>query len=144
MLFSSSDAQPAKSAAKSTGESEISVKLNECEAKISVFVYDFSVDESIKLGIGENVNIKIQVSPTEAQPEFAYSSSDESIVSVDNGIVTGVKSGSAEIVVSADGVEKRIGVTVEGKSNKSEKATKTDTTAGANDVTRQERTSGDF
>ena len=102
--------------AKSTGESEISVKLNECEARISVFVYDFSVDESIKLGIGENVNIKIQVSPTEAQPEFAYSSSDESIVSVDNGIVTGVKSGSAEIVVSADGVEKRIGVIVEGKA----------------------------
>ena len=31
-------------------------------------------------------------------------------------IVTGIKSGSAEIVVSADGVEKRIGVTVEGKA----------------------------
>lgn len=101
--------------AKSTGESEITVKLNECEAKVSVFVYDFSVDESIKLGIGENALIIPRVSPIEAQPEFAYSSSDESIVSVDNGIVTGVKSGSAEIVVSADGVEKHIEVTVEGK-----------------------------
>lgn len=107
--------------AKSTGESEITVKLNECEAKVSVFVYDFSVDESIKLGIGENVLIIPRVSPIEAQPEFAYSSSDESIVSVDNGIVTGVKSGSAEIVVSADGVEKRIGVKVEGKATSQKK-----------------------
>ena len=102
--------------AKSTGESEITVKLNECEAKISVFVYDFSADESIKLGIGESKSINLYVSPPEAQPEFEYSSSDETIVLVDNKIVTGIKSGSAEIVVSADGVEKRIGVTVEEKA----------------------------
>ena len=56
------------------------------------------------------------MSPPEAQPEFEYSSSDETIVLVDNKIVTGIKSGSAEIVVSADGVEKRIGVTVEEKA----------------------------
>lgn len=60
---------------------------------------------SAKLNVGDKITLKASVKPTDAEmPEIVWSSSDEKVATVKDGVVTAVGSGKAKITVkSKDG-----------------------------------------
>ena len=60
-------------------------------------------DPTIEIGIGESRKIEVEVSPVSARPKLTWTSSDESIVTIKNGMARGIKEGEAIIEVKEKG-----------------------------------------
>ena len=76
-------------------------------AQTTVAVTGVSADSSLAVTVGETVQANASVTPANASDKaLEYSSSDTSIFTVDNaGEVTGVKAGTANLIVKAHGDE---------------------------------------
>lgn len=68
-----------------------------------------------KVKVGETVTLTAVVTPSDADQTVVWSSSDEKVATVANGVVTGVAAGTATITAAADGVEAQIEVKVSEK-----------------------------
>ncbi len=90
---------------------------------VIVAVKDFTIPETARVVVGEDVTLTLSVSPSNAthdsRGDFAWTSSDEKVATVDaNGIVTGVALGTATITVTShNGIEKQCEVTVTNPTN---------------------------
>lgn len=74
---------------------------------------DFNVSV-LSLNIGDEYTIEAKVDRKDK--EIEWSSSDESIVKVDNGKATAIKAGKATVKAKANGVEKTCDITVKEKA----------------------------
>ena len=92
--------------AVNVGEATVKLTINNIESttkvKVKASKAEIKVDYSPKtvIRIGEKTNIKASVYPTNINDTVTYSSSNPSIVSVDNGVVTGINSGVANVTLS--------------------------------------------
>lgn len=70
--------------------------------------------KTIDLGVGESTTIEITVQPKDAtNPAIKWESSDDSVASVNNGVITGTGVGTATITATTvDGSEKQLAFTV--------------------------------
>ena len=93
----------------------------EGEISYSISVLEVNVDkDDITLEIGQEDTINVEINPTNAtNKNVTWTSSDSSIVSVNDGKVKGLKEGVATITVTTvdRNLEKEITVTVVGSSN---------------------------
>ena len=70
-------------------------------------------DEALTLEVGETAILTATVEPDNAtDPTVIWASSDEAVATVDNGVVTAIAEGEAEIIAMADGVSAVCTVTV--------------------------------
>ena len=89
--------------AKKSGEATITAKssscIAECKVTITVSTETVTLDKTtLSLAVGESVQLTATVKPDDATDKnVSWTSSDESVVKVDNGKVTAVKSGKATI-----------------------------------------------
>ena len=67
---------------------------------------------SLSVEVGKTANLAVKVTPSDATGTVVWSSSDEKIAKVQNGIVTGVKAGDATITASIDNLKATCEVTV--------------------------------
>lgn len=63
---------------------------------------------------GETFQLGVQTFPSEPNPQLVWSSSDESVITVNNGLVTAVASGNAIVTVDWNGVSAQCAVEVVG------------------------------
>ena len=80
-----------------------------------VAVESVTINGEGKVYIGETVTLTAVVTPSDADQTVVWSSSDEKVATVANGVVTGVAAGTATITAAADGVEAQIEVKVSEK-----------------------------
>lgn len=77
--------------------------------------------------VGESFTLNVKIQPENAtNKQVRYSSSDSSVVSIKDGVVTGVSAGSAKITVTALGdnsIKKEFNVTVKSESEEKEEIT---------------------
>ncbi len=72
-----------------------------------------SVDpSSVSLEVGETVSVEVTVLPADIEFDVAWASEDESIATVDNGDITGVAAGTTNIIVTVEGEDAVVEVTV--------------------------------
>lgn len=62
----------------------------------------FLSKSNVELGVGESISLIATVSPSNAEYELTWTSSDENIASVENGLVTAKSEGTAVIKVESD------------------------------------------
>lgn len=91
--------------AVAAGEAEISAKAGVCVAyctvKVVVAATSVTVDKTeLSLALGETSTLKATVLPADATDEVVWSSSDETVATVDKGVVTAVAVGKADITVT--------------------------------------------
>lgn len=86
----------------------------ECAITVTVPVSSITLDKTtLSLAVGETATLTATVKPDDATDKtVAWSSSDESVASVDNGKVTALKSGKATITAKCDGKTAVCAVTV--------------------------------
>ena len=89
------------------------VSYMEVKVVITEPTIDFNVSV-LSLNIGDEYTIEAKVDGKDK--EIEWSSSDESVVKVDNGKITAIKTGKATIKARANGVEKTCEVTVKEKA----------------------------
>ena len=89
------------------------VSYMEVKVIITEPTIDFNVS-ALSLNIGDEYTIEAKVDGKDK--EIEWSSSDESIVKVDNGKATAIKAGKATVKAKANGVEKTCDITVKGKA----------------------------
>ena len=89
------------------------VSYMEVKVVITEPTIDFNVSV-LSLNIGDEYTIEAKVDGKDK--EIEWSSSDESVVKVDNGKITAIKTGKATIKARANGVEKTCAVTVKEKT----------------------------
>ena len=89
------------------------VSYMEVKVVINEPTIDFNVSV-LSLNIGDEYTIGAKVEGKDK--EIEWSSSDESVVKVDNGKITAIKTGKATIKARANGVEKTCDVTVKEKN----------------------------
>ena len=89
------------------------VSYMEVKVVITEPTIDFNVSV-LSLNIGDEYTIEAKVDGKDK--EIEWSSSDESVVKVDNGKITAIKTGKATIKARANGVEKTCDVTVKEKN----------------------------
>ena len=89
------------------------VSYMEVKVIITEPTIDFNVSV-LSLNIGDEYTIEAKVDGKDK--EIEWSSSDESIVKVDNGKVTAIKDGKATVKAKANGVEKTCDITVKKKA----------------------------
>ena len=89
------------------------VSYMEVKVVITEPTIDFNVSV-LSLNIGDEYTIEAKVDGKDK--EIEWSSSDESVVKVDNGKITAIKTGKATIKARANGVEKTCDVTVKEKT----------------------------
>ena len=89
------------------------VSYMEVKVIITEPTIDFNVSV-LSLNIGDEYTIEAKVEGKDKKIE--WSSSDESVVKVDNGKITAIKAGKATIKARANGVEKTCDVTVKEKA----------------------------
>lgn len=88
------------------GEATVKLIINNIEASVKVKVTsskaEIKVDHSPKtvIRIGEKTTINASINPSNINDVVTYTSSNPSIVSVNNGVVTGINSGVANITLS--------------------------------------------
>ena len=86
--------------------------------KVIVAVANFTVAASAQAIVGKSATLSLTVEPTnatyKARTDFTWESSDEDVATVStNGVVTGVKAGTATITVTShNGIEKTCEVTI--------------------------------
>lgn len=107
--------------AVSSGNAEIYAAVGEKRGacKVSVSVPAVPVESvvisetSLDIQVGDVVELTFQIYPEDADySEIIWTSSDETVASVEDGKVTGLAEGTAEVVVSVDGVSASCSVTV--------------------------------
>ena len=86
----------------------------ECAITVTVPVSSITLDKTtLSLAVGETATLTATVKPDDATDKtVAWSSSDESVASVDNGKVTALKSGKATITAKSGGKTAECAVTV--------------------------------
>lgn len=57
--------------------------------------------EDVSLRVGETFTLKVNIAPFNADKSVTWVSSDDSVVSVDEGVITGLSVGTAEITVTS-------------------------------------------
>ena len=85
-----------------TGSAKASCKYTVTEAGNIVYITKLTISSSTKkVKVGKTLQLKVTIEPSNATEGVIWSSSDESIATVDqNGKVTGVKAGKVTITVS--------------------------------------------
>ena len=95
-------------------EEKIAVKVNKIESSISL--KDIKLDKTnVNIKVGESANIKVSYEPENAtNKNISWTSSNESIATVKNGLIIGKRQGSCEIYVKSisSGITKTIKVNV--------------------------------
>ena len=86
----------------------------ECAITVTVPVSSITLDKTtLSLAVGETATLTATVKPDDAMDKtVAWSSSDESVASVDNGKVTALKSGKATVTAKRGGKTAECAVTV--------------------------------
>ncbi len=81
-------------------------KIAECAVTVTVPVSSITLDKTtLSLAVGETATLTATVKPDDATDKtVAWSSSDESVASVDNGNVTAVKAGQARITAAVGNI----------------------------------------
>ncbi len=93
----------------------VTVKAKDTEEP-PVEVTGITLDKtSGSIEVGETLKLTAKVEPEAAQAEVKWSSSDETIATVNDGVVTGVKAGTAEITATAGEKSATCTVTVKAK-----------------------------
>ena len=101
-----------------SGKATITAKSGTCSAEcvvtVSVNTESITLDKTtLSLAVGESATLTATVKPDDATDKTgAWSSSDESVASVDNGKVTAVKSGTASVTAKCGGRTAECVVTV--------------------------------
>lgn len=104
--------------AKKSGEATITAKsgscIAECKVTITVSTETVTLDKTtLSLAVGESVQLTATVKPDDATDKnVSWTSSDESVVKVDNGKVTAVNAGKAIIIAKCGGKTAECAVTV--------------------------------
>ena len=90
-------------AGKATITAKCGGKTAECAVTVTVPTGSVTLDKtSLSLAVGETVQLTATVKPDDAtEKNVTWSSSDESIVKVDNGKVTAVKAGYATVIAKS-------------------------------------------
>jgi len=107
-----------KITALKSGKATITAKSGTCSAEcvvtVSVNTESITLDKTtLSLAVGETATLTATVKPDDATDKtVAWSSSDESVASVDNGKVTAIKSGKATITAKCGGKVAECAVTV--------------------------------
>lgn len=99
---------------KATVTAECGGRTAECAITVTVPVSSITLDKTtLSLAVGETATLAATVKPDDATDKtVAWSSSDESVASVDNGKVTALKSGKATITAKSGGKTAECAVTV--------------------------------
>ena len=99
---------------KATISANCGGKTAECAVTVTVPVSSVTLDKTtLSLAVGETATLTATVKPDDATDKtVAWSSSDESVASVDNGKVTGLKSGKAIVTANSGGKTAECAVTV--------------------------------
>jgi uncharacterized protein YjdB len=104
--------------AKKSGEATITAKsgscIAECKVTITVSTETVTLDKTtLSLAVGESVQLTATVKPDDATDKnVSWTSSDESVVKVDNGKVSALKFGKATITAKCGGKAAECAVTV--------------------------------
>ena len=104
--------------ANDTGEAVIYATCDGFDAYCHVTVVDVYPEslqlneESVNLKIGEKKRLVATVTPTNTSISIKWRSTDPSVVSVNNGLIEGLKVGEADVVVTCATLEARCHVTV--------------------------------
>lgn len=107
-----------KITALKSGKATITAKSGTCSAEcmvtVSVNTESITLDKTtLSLAVGESATLTATVKPDDATDKaVTWSSSDESVVKVDNGEVTAVKSGKATVTAKSGGKTAECVVTV--------------------------------
>ena len=123
VVWTSSDGSVAsvsngKITALKSGKATITAKSGTCSAEcmvtVSVNTESITLDKTtLSLAVGESATLTATVKPDDATDKaVTWSSSDESVVKVDNGKVTAVKSGKATVTAKCGGKTAECVVTV--------------------------------
>ena len=123
VVWTSSDGSVAsvsngKITALKSGKATITAKSGTCSAEcmvtVSVNTESITLDKTtLSLAVGESATLTATVKPDDATDKaVTWSSSDESVVKVDNGKVTAVKSGKATVTAKCGGKTAECAVTV--------------------------------
>lgn len=101
---------------KSTGEIKEAALKQEVEVRVSRVVLD---PEEIVIGTEKTAEISVALQPSYAKvSQIMWSSSDETVATVDGGRITGVEEGSCVITASAGGKSAQCRVVVAGRPRK--------------------------
>ena len=123
VVWTSSDGSVAsvsngKITALKSGKATITAKSGTCSAEcmvtVSVNTESITLDKTtLSLAVGESATLTATVKPDDATDKaVTWSSSDESVVKVDNGKVTAIKSGKATVTAKCGGKTAECVVTV--------------------------------
>lgn len=88
------------------GEATIKLKVNDvyttANVKVQASKADIKIDYNPKtvIRIGESTTIKASINPANVNYSVTYKSSNPSVVSVNNGVITGLSSGVANVTLS--------------------------------------------
>ncbi len=84
-----------------------------CEVTVVISATDIALDkEEATIEKGETLTLEVTVVPEDTTDELVWSSSDEAVATVENGVVTAVAPGTATITVTAGEVSATCEVTV--------------------------------
>ena len=99
---------------KATVTAKCGGKTAECVVTVTVPVSSITLDKTtLSLAVGESATLTATVKPDDATDKtVTWSSSDESVVKVDNGKVTAIKSGKATVTAKCGGKTAECVVTV--------------------------------
>ena len=76
-------------------------------------VSNFEITSTLSIAVNETGTIDVEYEPNNARKKITFESSDESVATVDkDGVVTGIKAGTATITVSVNGETDTCAVTV--------------------------------
>ena len=84
----------------------IPIVVSDIEAK------EFSIPRELSINVGENRYVQYAVVPTGTTEKITWTTSDESVALIDNGRLTGVKSGTCTITATIGGLKATCNVTV--------------------------------
>ncbi|MBR6199024.1 MAG: Ig-like domain-containing protein [Spirochaetales bacterium] len=84
------------------GDNDIKVNSNDSDTAKTTSSAKVSIAGEDTVGVGEQITLTAARTPVDNSINFLWSSSDQSVATVDNGVVTGIGQGTAIITVSTD------------------------------------------
>ena len=98
------------------GETEISVKAGNCAARckvtVTVSLKGIQLQSKIEIYQGETATLTATLEPSDATAEITWESSDESVVTVSEGLIRGVRVGDATVTAKAGSFKAECAITV--------------------------------